>query len=321
MPLWTGGVNLDGESSLRLDRYIAEKLKLLSRSQIKVRNLSAAVNEKKAKISFPVKTGDRLELNWEEENTTDLTPENIPLDILYEDGRVIVINKAQGMVVHPACGNWNGTLANALLWHLRQSGLRGTAYPPPGALRPFIVHRLDKDTSGLIIATFNLEAQTFLQNQFKARHVSKTYIALTRGAPRDERGLIKNYITRDKKTRKYFTVSDDKGKYAITRWRVLKTFMLAGSSYSLIKLKPATGRTHQLRVHLKHLGCPVLGDPLYGDKDKNFPRATLMLHAARLKIQLPGDTEKTIFRCPLPPRFKPFISATGTRHPRCLLVQ
>jgi 23S rRNA pseudouridine1911/1915/1917 synthase len=307
MPSWAGDVSLDGIGSLRLDRYIAEYLKLLSRSQIKVRNLSAVVNDKKVKISFPVKTGDALELNWEEEAATDLIPEHIPLDIIYEDERLIVINKAQGMVVHPACGNWSGTLANALLGRLRQIDTNGSPCPPREASRPFIVHRLDKDTSGLIIAALNSETQVFLQNEFKTRRVSKTYIALTQGLPRDgQQGLIKTYITRDKKLRKQFTVSDSKGKYAITRWRVLNTFLIAGSYYALVKLKPSTGRTHQLRVHLKHLCAPVLGDPVYGNKDKNFPRASLMLHAARLKIKLPGDTETTTFRAPLPRRFREF---------------
>ncbi|MDR2864670.1 MAG: RluA family pseudouridine synthase [Spirochaetaceae bacterium] len=306
MSFYQDAVRLDCENSLRLDRYIAEKLALMSRSQIKVRNLKAVVNKKQVKISFPVKAGDFLVLNWDEEPEQDLVAENIPLDIMYEDDNLIVIDKAQGMVSHPAAGNWSGTFANALLFRIQnRKGISNTRHGfPEKSARPFIVHRLDKDTSGVMIAAYNIETLNFLQDEFKGRHVRKTYLAITQGTPPTERGTISSYIIRDKKNRKCFTVSDERGKLSVTGYRVIKQFFYAGKPYAFVSLSPKTGRTHQLRVHLKHLGCPILGDPVYGKSDGNFPHASLMLHAYRLAIMLPGGSDKSIFTAPLPQRFR-----------------
>ncbi|MDR3302468.1 MAG: RluA family pseudouridine synthase [Spirochaetaceae bacterium] len=303
-----GAVLLDVQLPLRLDCYIAQTLKLMSRSQIKRRNLKAVVNAKEVKLSFLVKTGDELALAWDEDPPCDLMPEDIPLNIIYEDEKVVVVNKAQGIVVHPAAGNWSGTLANALLWHFHQSA---SHTGPPASIRPFIVHRLDKDTSGVIIAAADIGTLNFLQNEFKSRRVRKTYIAITQGVPKEERGLIANYITRDKKTRTSFTVSDTTGKFSVTGFRVLKSFSVGGSEYAFIRLQPKTGRTHQIRVHLKYLGCPILGDAIYGKKDKNFPDAALMLHARRLGITLPGNATQSVFSAGLPARFKGVLAACG----------
>ncbi|MDR3276926.1 MAG: RluA family pseudouridine synthase [Treponema sp.] len=305
MPAWSGRVGEPG--GLRLDRYTAEELGLLSRSQVKARKLEARVNGRAVKVSRLLKLGDFLELSWEEAQPDDLVPEDIPLDIIYENERVIVVNKAQGMVVHPGSGNFRGTLANALLYRRLQYGTIGTC---AGGLRPGIVHRLDKDTSGVMIAAWDEAALAFLQEQFRERTVRKTYAALVRGAPPRVRGRIETRIVRDPRNRKLFTVSADRGKAALTLYRLVWT----RQAYSLLLLRPRTGRTHQIRVHLRHLGCPILGDPLYGREDPRFLHAGLMLHAAALCVRLPGEVPpgevppgevaQQRFRAPLPARFR-----------------
>ncbi|MCL2557502.1 MAG: RluA family pseudouridine synthase, partial [Treponema sp.] len=262
--------------------------------------LVAKVNGKAAKISQPVKNGDFLEISWNEACIENLIPENISLKILNEDARTIVINKRQGMVVHPGAGNRSGTLANALLYRMLK---RDCA--PPGALgiRPGIVHRLDKDTSGVMIAAYDEEAHAFLSAQFKSRSAKKKYIAIVKGIPPQAKARIETCIARDPRDRKRFAVAA-RGKAAITSYSVLKTWR----SHSLLLLRPKTGRTHQLRVHLRHIGCPILGDPIYGRKDTLFPDATLMLHARSLAIALPSEPgEPSEFKAPAPRRFAEII--------------
>lgn len=300
MPCFSGVVEAGVPGGLRLDRYVAECRGLLSRSQIKARSLTARLNGRAVKLSRLVKPGDLLELSWNEAEPLNLIPEDIPLDIVYEDRRAVVINKPQGMVVHPGAGNRRGTLANALYFRrLQRSGAppAGDSEAPPG-LRPGIVHRLDKDTSGLIIAAYDDEALAFLAGQFKSRKAQKTYIAMVAGIPAEASGRIETLIARDSGNRKRFAVSN-RGKGALTFYRVLKTWR----SHSLLLLRPKTGRTHQLRVHLRHLGHPIVGDPLYGSADSRFPGATLMLHAKSLALILPGETAPRMFRSPLPGRF------------------
>jgi len=296
------GVVVDVSGKIRLDRYVAETLKLLSRSQIKSRVVEAAVNGKAVKLSRTVKTGDHLELSWLAGSPLYLTPESIPLDLLYEDDHCAVVNKAQGMVVHPGAGNHSGTLANALLWR-RLS--RGEGIASAENLRAGIVHRLDKDTSGVIIAAYDDDALSLLSAQFKERSVRKLYLAIVRGTPREAASSICTRIARDTRDRKRFTAQplDGPGKIALTRYRVLKTW----GNCSLILLKPKTGRTHQLRVHLDHLGNPIVGDPLYGPQDNHFPNTTLMLHAYSLTIVLPHRQESSCFKAPFPERFKEII--------------
>jgi 23S rRNA pseudouridine1911/1915/1917 synthase len=308
MPGYSGAVER-GFGGRRLDRYVAEDLKLLTRSQLKTKLLGARLNGKPVKLSRIVKPGDLLELAWADPEPLDLTPEDLPLDLLYEDDRVAVVNKAQGMVVHPGAGNRRGTLANALLHRrLARSGLSaGSSVPAggsvPGAFRPGIVHRLDKDTSGVIIASYDDAALAFLADQFKARTVEKTYAAVVQGTPKEPRGIVEAPITRDSRDRKRFTVSAGRGKSALTRYRVIRSW----GAYSLLLLRPRTGRTHQLRVHLRHLGHPILGDSIYGLPDKRFPQGTLMLHAWKLAIVLPGQETPSIFKAPLPERFRKII--------------
>jgi 23S rRNA pseudouridine1911/1915/1917 synthase len=300
VPAYEEKITREIPPALRLDRYIAEYLGLLTRSQIKTRNLSARINGRDVKISRTVNTGDMLQLSWAEAEKTDLVPEDIPLAVIYEDDRVIVVNKEQGMAVHPGAGLRSGTLANALLYRR----LKKNIPPPAPSFRPGIVHRLDKDTSGVIIAAWDEDALRFLADQFKERTVKKTYAALVRGTPKENKGRIETRICRDSRDRKRFTVSFDTGKPAVTWYRVLHSW----GGYSLLLLRPKTGRTHQIRVHLRYLGNPVAGDPVYG-QGENFPGLSLMLHARDLSLVLPGHTEALTFTAPIPERFRTMIKA------------
>jgi 23S rRNA pseudouridine1911/1915/1917 synthase len=333
MPVFSGIV--DSPGGLRLDRYVSESLGLLSRSQVRARSLSARVNGKQAKRSRILKAGDRLELSWETETGTDILPQDLPLKVLYEDSRVIVIDKAQGMVVHPGAGNPSGTLVNALLY--RRLALSGPLLPaspetafsgtvfseiaspetaspetaggglPGGGFRPGIVHRLDKDTSGVMICAWDDESLAFLAGQFKARKARKRYAAILRGVPRESCGWIKTLLCRDSRDRKRFAVGE-RGKEALSYYRLIRCW----DSHSLVLLRPRTGRTHQLRVQMAYLGHPIVGDPIYGSRDPLFPSASLMLHAKSLEIRLPGG-ERRIFKTPLPDRFRPLIRTLQNR--------
>jgi 23S rRNA pseudouridine1911/1915/1917 synthase len=301
---YSGIVDTGTGPEMRLDLYAAERLKLLSRSQIKTRSLEAKLNGKPVKLSRPVKSGDRLELRWQRQAEERLEGEDIPLDILYEDDRVVVVNKPAGMVVHPGAGNPRGTLANALLY--RRLLRLGKSAPDGGESRnprTGIVHRLDKDTSGVIIAAYDDEALAFLAAQFKAGAVRKRYAAIVHGAPDPAEGIIRDAIIRDPSDRKRFTVvpaDSGKGKPARTMYRTLRSY----GGYSLLLVKPRTGRTHQIRVHLKSIGHPVAGDPLYGFRGGLVSGAGLMLHACSLLITLPGSGAPSLFRAPLPARFR-----------------
>jgi len=307
MPEYSHTVTAVVPGGMRLDRYIAETLGLISRSQIKVRGLNAKINGKGVKISRMVKNGDMLELFWNDPEPAHVIPEDIPLDFLYEDCRTAVVNKPQGMVVHPGAGNRRGTLANALYWRsLNRGSFSETA--GEGGIRYGIVHRLDKDTSGAIIAAYDDETLSFLADQFKSRKVKKTYIAIVNGIPKEKKGRIETFIARDPKDRKRFAVST-RGKLALTYYLVIKTWL----SHSLVFLRPKTGRTHQLRVHMRYLGCPVTGDSIYGFSDALFPDASLMLHAKSLAVTLPGESAQQVFKAPLPKRFKGMIASLNSR--------
>jgi 23S rRNA pseudouridine1911/1915/1917 synthase len=309
MPTYSGTVNADS-GALRLDRYISECLGLLSRSQVKTRSTEARVNGKPVKLSRLVKPGDTIDLVWKDAEIPDLIPEDIPLRVIFENHRVIVLDKAQGMVVHPGAGNFRGTLVNALLYRrlrlLGDAAGENTLVRKTGSLewpRPGIVHRLDKDTSGVMIAAWDDQALAFLSEQFKTRKVHKTYAAIVRGVPQEAAGRIETLISRDSHDRKRFAVSLDKGKYALTRYRLVRSW----NTHSLLLLRPRTGRTHQLRVHLRDLGLPIAGDPIYNGKDPLFPGISLMLHAKSLALILPGEEERRTFKAPLPDRFKSMI--------------
>ncbi|MFP4330355.1 MAG: RluA family pseudouridine synthase [Alkalispirochaetaceae bacterium] len=285
----------------RVDRYLSEALELCNRSQLKSRSVEVRVNGEHARLSRKLSEGDRVEATLEPLELPSLEPEAIELPILFENEEVIVINKPQGLVVHPGAGNPSGTLANALLHHSLE--LR-SAFPGDSALRPGIVHRLDKETSGVIVAAKNPAALDALARRFRARETEKQYIAILRGELPASRGRVDGFIRRDPTNRKRFVYSPTVGKEAETSYRVLRR--LPGG-YTLVRFEPKSGRTHQLRVHAVQLHAPILGDPIYSRRDNRFPDASLMLHAFSLRITLPGEDEPRRFRAPLPGRFKEVV--------------
>ncbi len=224
-------------------------------------------------------------------NYPDILPEEIPLDIVFENDDLMIVNKPAGMVVHPALGHSRGTLVNAVLAHLPD--LKGIG----GERRPGVVHRLDKDTSGLIILAKNDQAYNSLQSQFKNRKVRKVYLALVEGCPPTPEGRIDAPIGRDPSHRKKMAVvTAQKGRQALTEYLTLERF----PRNTLLEVHPLTGRTHQIRIHLAFLGCPVVGDLLYGRRRQTIALDRQFLHAARLTIRLPGERIERTFEAPLP---------------------
>lgn len=288
---------------MRTDVFIGNAMHELSRSQLAQRNAEFFINDKKVKGSRTVHPGECLTVVYDAPSPSALEPHPMDIEVIYEDDQVIVINKDPGVVVHPGAGNFSGTLVQGVL-HLC-SDMLGSF--PEDVLRPGIVHRLDKDTSGTIIFAKNSTAHEYLARQFHDRQVKKTYIALIRGVPKQLQGTVTARIARDRLKRKVFRVvgpESSRGRNAVTRYRVLRTF----GHFSLVSLEPVTGRTHQLRVHMKHIGCPIIGDPIYGSA--SGPEPGLMLHAFSLQIHVPGKGMQ-VFRSPMPSRVKEFIRSTA----------
>jgi len=308
---------VDLDESLRADRYLADYLNIFSRSQIKNRNVRILLNKKEVKLSKILNSGDVITVEYNNPVPMDLSPEDIDLDIIHEDNNTIVINKPQGMVVHPGAGNYSGTLVHGLLYHCNEMTNRFNE----DDFRPGIVHRLDKDTSGVIISAKNPDALEFLASQFRNKTTEKYYLAIVKGVPVKSEGIIETYIARDITNRKKFTVSDSRGKKAVSHYKVIESW----KSLSLVLLGLETGRTHQLRVHMLHLGNPILGDPVYGRTSGIFPNASLMLHAYELSIALPPlgnkkNTEPEKFRAPIPRRFLEIIEQLSKSPKKTLLL-
>lgn len=305
MPFFSAKVPQDFEGLERLDKFIASIHNSMNRSKLKSGVNEILVNGKKAKLSQKVKKGDVIDIQWEDNIPDDIEPEDIPLDIIFENENVTVVNKKQGMVTHPACGNWNGTLVNALLYHWGREKIpqlkEGSESEILTRRRPGIVHRLDKETSGIIITAKNRDSEEWLQTQFKDKKLQKEYILICCGKPKERSGDIRTQIIRDPKNRHRFkAVTDtDDGKFARTIYTTISSY----GNYSLIRVRIKTGRTHQIRVHMKYLGCPILGDSIYSKVDKHFPDATLMLHSVQLKIRLPNEKEFSTFKTKTPERF------------------
>lgn len=249
--------------------------------------------EKHGKSSLKVKQGDIVEIEEVEAKEIELKPQDIPLDIVYEDSDIIVVNKQKGLVVHPANGNPDGTLVNAIM-NICKDSLSGIG----GEIRPGIVHRLDKDTSGLIIIAKNDKAHINLSEQIKNREVKKTYIALVRGVISENEATINIPIARSTKDRKKMAVSKD-GKNAITHFKVLKRY----DKYTLVEVKIETGRTHQIRVHMSHIGYPVVGDVVYSNGKNPFGVIGQMLHAQKLTFKHPITNKEINLEAPLPTYF------------------
>lgn len=309
MPEITLKVPQDYNLKERLDKYIASNALEINRSQLKNDQTSILLNNQSVKLSTKVKANDQIQISWEETVPEDIEPQDIPLNIIYEDENVTVVNKEQGMVTHPAAGNWTGTLVNALLFHWDRDKIHqlkdGSDSEIMAQRRPGIVHRLDKDTSGVIITAKNKKSEEWLQAQFRQHNLlQKDYICICVGHPKQRKGRIETQITRSTSDRKKFKAVENtlSGKHAVTLYRVIAYW----GPYTLMRVRIKTGRTHQIRVHMKYINCPVLGDSIYGRSTTGtfFDDATLMLHAYKLKIRLPGDNKHSEFLAPVPRRFK-----------------
>ena len=277
----------------RLDKYIAQEIEEMSRNsvQILIKNENVLVNGKLEKASYNLKNGDKIEIMIPDPILDEVTPEDIPLDIYYEDSDVIVINKPSGMVVHPAPGSLNHTLVNALMYHCKDlSGINGI-------IRAGIVHRIDKDTSGLLVACKNDFSHQDLSLQFFNKEVKRKYYAIVIGEINHNLGKIDAPIGRDPKNRQMMAVVDG-GKHAVTHFKVLKRF----KGYTLVELELETGRTHQIRVHMKYIGFPLLGDPVYGPKKVEGEHGQF-LHAKTLGFTHPRTKKFLEFDSPLPDYF------------------
>ena len=305
MPYFSTKVPDDYNKAERLDKFIASLPNGMNRSKLKSGVTEILINGKKSKLSSKVNANDLIDIEWEDNIPENIEPENIPLDIIFEDENVTVVNKEQGMVTHPACGNWNGTLVNALLYHWGREAVKqikeGSQQKILEFRRPGIVHRLDKETSGIIITAKNRDTEEFLSEQFRKKTLRKEYILIVKGRPPQVAGDIRTYIIRDPKDRKRFKAVDDtsQGKYARTIYHCIASY----GNYTLVRVRLKTGRTHQIRVHMKYLGCPIVGDPVYNKVDPIFPDATLMLHSKLLEIMIPGEDKARTFIAKTPQRF------------------
>jgi len=293
------------EQDQRLDKFLVICLPEFSRSR-----LQSFIKEGLVTIDGEIarKTGQMLrspctvQVHIPETAPGELVPEPIPLDIIFENNDVLVVNKPAGMVVHPAAGHASGTLVHAALGHAPE--LEGVG----GEHRPGVVHRLDKNTSGLIILAKNDLAHRYLQEQFSQRLAKKTYFALVDGCPPTPIGRIEAPIGRDPRHRKKMAiVSPGKGRAAVSEYRILESF----PAHALLEVKPLTGRTHQIRLHLAYIGCPVAGDTTYGKRQATIPLERHFLHASYLTIQLPDESEPRTFHAPLPPELVEVLKELG----------
>ena len=286
----------DSDINKRIDSYIAGKDQEISRVAVKrlIEQGKILVNGKQVKVSYKVQLGDVITQEAEDIKEIELKAQEIPLEILYEDNDIIVVNKPKGMVVHPAVGNLEGTLVNAIMAICKES-LSGIG----GEIRPGIVHRLDKDTSGVIIIAKNDKSHIDLSNQIKQHEVEKVYWALVRGVVKENEATISMPIGRSTKERKKMAVTKN-GKEAVTHFKVLKRY----SNCTLLEVKIETGRTHQIRVHLAQIGYPVIGDTIYSSGKNKWGIVGQCLHAKSLKFRHPTTHEEMWIQAELPDYFK-----------------
>ena len=310
-----------GQKVQRIDQYLSSKVELgITRSQIHklIDDGCVEVNKNVVKPSYKVKLDDCVVITLPSPQKLEARPENINLDIVYEDSDLVVVNKSRGMVVHPAAGNGSGTLVNALLNHCKDlSGIGGV-------LRPGIVHRLDKDTSGLIVIAKNDFTHQGLAKQFMTKKIFKQYVALVRGTVKKGEGVISAMIGRHPKHRKKMAViavkrkrwrkmgdlrPETKGRDAVTHYKVVERF----NDYSLLELVLETGRTHQIRVHLDHIGHPIVGDPTYGRRKEEFVVSGQLLHSRKLGFVHPRTNKYVEFECLLPEDMEEVLRALRMR--------
>lgn len=288
------------EKGERLDVFLQHRLdKKISRSQIRKLALQGCVfvNGRACKPSCRLAENDAVKILYEKENGPILQGEDIPLDIIYSDSDIVVLDKPSGMVVHPGAGNFHGTVVQALLYRFPQIGQVGDKE------RPGIVHRLDKETSGLLVAALNEEAYLNLKRQFKARAVNKSYLGLISGHTSETKGMIDRPIGRHVKDGKKMSVKTRKPREAQTEYTLIRKY----AKYALLDLHPVTGRTHQIRVHLSASGYPLVSDEKYGRKKKPFGCPRLFLHASRLTFKHPASGEPVTFESPLPQDLQEFL--------------
>ena len=286
----------DDLAGFRLDKAIPTKNSNISRSRLQkmLENNSVFVNGKNVKASYKLQKGDCIQINYEEPKEINLKPENIPLDVVFEDNDLLVVNKQKGLVVHPGNGNPDGTLVNAIMARCKDS-LSGIG----GEIRPGIVHRIDKDTSGLLIVAKNDFSHVNISEQIKNHQVKKTYIALARGIIKENNATIDMPISRSKNDRVKMAVSKD-GKQAITHFKVLQRY----EGYTLVEVNIETGRTHQIRVHFAQIGYPLVGDSVYSNGKNPFGVEGQMLHSSKLEFIHPRTNKKIVLEAELPEYFK-----------------
>ncbi len=290
---------------LRLDQFLAYKLREISRSQLAagVSKGHVRVGEKKQKNSYRLKAGDRITGKIVVEEEVEIVAEKIDFDVLFEDSHLLVISKPPGLIVHPGSGNPRGTLVNGLLYYCH--GIKKVGEH----IRPGIVHRLDKDTSGIMVVAKKNDVHRKLSSYFKERQVKKQYLALVHGILEKKEGRIVAAIGRHAVNRQKMAVRDNSGRYAASNWKVIKEFE---EKYSLVEVVIETGRTHQIRVHMAYLGHPVTGDQVYGRRNKNLSFPRQMLHARRLIFFHPVDDTKMDIQAPLWPDFSEIVNSLST---------
>lgn len=291
--------------SERIDSYLAKKLEEISRSYIKklIKDGHIKVNDLQIKPKYVVNKGDIITIKLPEPEELKLIPENLPIEIVYEDEDVAVVNKPQGMVVHPAPGNYSGTLVNALLFHLESLSTIN------GVVRPGIVHRIDKDTSGLLMIAKNDFAHMELSKQLKEHTITRIYYALVEGNIKEDRGTINAPIGRHPVDRKRMAVIDRNSKNAITHFKVLERF----GQCTLIEARLETGRTHQIRVHMSYIKHPLVGDPVYGSKKNKFKQEGQLLHAKVIGFIHPRTKKYMEFDSELPDYFNKVLNVLRTK--------
>ena len=290
----------EDEIGKRIDVYIAEYKEELSRSRVQklIENGLVTVNGKAVKSNYKLRKGDILEVEIPDPEPLEIEAEDIPLDIIYEDKDVVIVNKPQGMVVHPAPGHYSGTLVNALMYHCKDdlSGINGQ-------MRPGIVHRIDKDTSGVLMIAKSDAAHNSLAQQLAVHSITRKYYAVVCGNIKEDSGTVDKPIGRSPKDRKKMAVVQG-GRRAVTHYRVLERF---GGKYTLIEAQLETGRTHQIRVHMASLGHPLLGDTVYGSEKQPFKLQGQVLHAKVLGFNHPSDGRYVEFESPLPEYFEKLL--------------
>lgn len=296
-------IDVYNDNEDRLDLFLSEELEGITRSAIQklIKSGNITVNNKVKKSSYLLKEGDRVLINIPEARPIEIFPEDIPIDILYEDNDLAIVNKVQGMVVHPAPGNYSGTLVNALLFHIGDLSMTN------GLIRAGIVHRLDKDTSGLLIIAKNEITHYELTKQFKDRSVLKEYITLVHNNVKED-GKINKPIGRNPKNRKKMAVVQN-GKEAITSYQVLKSY----NKYTLLKIDLKTGRTHQIRVHMADINHPIVGDPVYSSGKNEFKIDKQLLHAFKIGFIHPKREEYMEFEKDVPEDFENIINKLNKR--------